>query len=296
VGGIFALAQANSKNQGTTVVPDVVGIDIDQARQTLADDGFGVKTESVSNATVPPNQVISQTPAAASRAKKGSTVTLKVSQGSGQIEIQDVAGTTVADATRILEEQGLKVGSVTRARSDTVPLDAVIRTDPPKGEAVAKGAEVDLIVSAGPRPVNVPNVLGLDQATAANQLGQRDFIFRPESAPSDTVPKGSVISTDPPPNTPAPRGSPVTVVISTGPALIEVKDVTGETEAQAKADLEAQGFTVFVARATSTSANVGKVISQDPPGGEERQKGTTVVITVGEAPTTTTGAPTTTEP
>ena len=62
------------------------------------------------------NQVISQSPAGGSRAKKGSTVTLEVSQGSGQITIQDVAGTTVADATRILKEQGLKVGRRRAAR------------------------------------------------------------------------------------------------------------------------------------------------------------------------------------
>jgi eukaryotic-like serine/threonine-protein kinase len=294
VGGILALAQINGKNAGTVAVPDVVGVDLVQARQTLADHGFGVKTQSVANATVPVNQVISQSPKGGDRAKKGSSITLQVSRGTGQITITDVAGATVADATRLLKEQGLKVGSIRRTPNDTVPLGSVIRTDPAAGTAVGRNFGVVLVVSSGPNPVLVPNVLGLDSATAANQLGQKGFVFNPQSQPSDTVPVGNVITTNPGPNTLAPKGSPVTVVISTGPQLIAVKDVTGETQAQAQADLVHQGFHTFVTFApVGDPANVGKVISQDPTGGSPRTKGTTVVLTVGQATSTTTSPPTT---
>jgi beta-lactam-binding protein with PASTA domain/tRNA A-37 threonylcarbamoyl transferase component Bud32 len=295
VGGILLLAQVNSKNAGTLKVPDVTGVDLEQARQTLGDDGFQVKTKSVANSKVPVNRVISQDPGGGNRAKKGSTVTLTVSQGSGQITIQDVSGTTVADATRILKQQGLKLGPTKHERSDTAPIDTVIRTDPVAGTAVAKNFAVVLIVSAGPPPVNVPNVLGLDAATAANQLGQAQFVVKQQFAPSDTVPNGNVISTSPPPNTAAPRGSSVTIVISTGQAQIEIKDVRGETQAQAQTDLTNQGFHTFVSFVeVSDSGQVGKVISQDPAGGQKRTKGTTVVLTVGKATTTTTTTTTTT--
>jgi beta-lactam-binding protein with PASTA domain len=294
VGGILLLAQVNSKNAGTVVVPDVKGVDLVQARQTLADAGFAVKTKTVANTTVPVNRVISETPSAGSRAKKGSTILLVVSRGSGQITIQDVAGTTVADATRILEDQGLKVGGVKRTQSDTAPVNTVIHTDPSSGTAVGKGFPVVLIVSSGPKLVPVPNVLGLDATTAANQLGQQFFVVNRQDAFSDTVPKGNVISTKPAPNTPAPKGSTVTVVVSSGPEMIAVKDVTGESESQAKSDLEAQGFVVFVAHASSGADNAGKVISQDPVGGSQRTKGSTVVITVGQAPPTSTSTPPTT--
>jgi beta-lactam-binding protein with PASTA domain/tRNA A-37 threonylcarbamoyl transferase component Bud32 len=296
LGGILLLAQINGKTAGTLLVPDVKGVDIAQARQTLADDGFAVKTRSVQNAKFPANQVVTQSPGAGSRVKKGSTITLDVSGGTGQITIQDVAGTTVADATRILEGQGLKVGGVRHERSDTVPLNTVIRTDPVAGTAVARTDPVALIVSAGPRPVIVRNVLGLDATTAAIQLTQQGFVVKTQNQPSDTVPTGNVISTSPAPNTPAPKGSPVTIVISSGPALITVKDVTGESEARARADLEAQGFVTFIAHASSTPANVGKVISQDPVGGSQRQKGTTIVLTVGQATETTTSTTSSTPP
>jgi serine/threonine-protein kinase len=296
--GIYALAQINGKNSGTVPVPDVVGVDLVQARQTLTDQGFAVKVVSVPNATVTVNQVISENPKAGDRAKKGSTITLQVSQGAGQITIRDVSDASVADATRLLTEQGLKVGAITRVASDTVPVNFVIRTDPKAGTAVGRNFAVVLVVSSGPQQIPVPNVLGADSTTAGQQLGAKGFVVNPVPAASDTVPKDHVISTNPPPNALAPKGSSVTVVISTGPAQISVKDVTGETRAQAEADLKAQGFLTTVSFVpVSDPANVGKVISQDPPGGSQRAKGTTVVLTVGQAPpatTSTTSTPPTT--
>ena len=294
VGGILYLSSLNSKNAGTVAVPDVVGIDLAQARTTLGDAGFAVKTNLVPNATHPLNQVVKETPGAGSRAKKGSTVTLEVSGGSNQSAIPDLTGSTVADAARLLKEQGLKLGKVEHAQSDTIQKDRVIRTDPKAGTSVARNSAVNLVVSAGPKPVLVPNVLNLDSTTAANQLGQQGFIFKKQFQASDTVQTGNVISTNPGPNTLAPQGSVVTLVISTGPTLVTVKDVTGESQLTAQHDLEALGFKTVVVKTQSTPDNVGKVISQDPQGGTQQPKGTTIVLTVGEAPSTTTTSTTTT--
>jgi beta-lactam-binding protein with PASTA domain/tRNA A-37 threonylcarbamoyl transferase component Bud32 len=293
VGGIYALAQVNGKNSGTKPVPDLVGVDLAQAQQTLKDEGFASKTQSVANATVPVNKVISQKPAAGDRAKKGSTVTLVVSQGAAQIEIPDVGGASVADATRILQQHGLKRGKVIRTPNNTVPVGAVIRTVPPVGTSVGRNFAVDLVISSGPPPVLVTNVLGEDATTAAIQLTQKGFVVRTASQPSDSVPVGNVISTSPAPNTTAPQGSVVTIVISTGPQQITVKDVTGETQSQAQTDLTNQGFHTFPTFVeVSDPSKVGTVISQDPKGGTQHTKGTTIVLTIGKAPTTTTTGPT----
>jgi beta-lactam-binding protein with PASTA domain len=294
VGGILFLSSLNSKNAGTVPVPDVVGIDLAQARTTLGDAGFAVKTNLVPNATHPLNQVVKETPGAGNRAKKGSTITLEVSGGSNQSAIPDLTGSTVADAARLLREQGLKLGKIVHAQSDTIQKDRVIRTDPKAGTSVTANSAVNLVVSAGPKPVLVPNVLNLDSTTAANQLGQQGFIIKKQFQASDSVQTGNVISTNPGPNTPAPQGSVVTLVISTGPTLVTVKDVTGEIQLTAQHDLEALGFKTVVVKTQSTSGNVGKVISQDPLGGTQQAKGTTIVLTVGEAPSTTTTSATTT--
>jgi serine/threonine-protein kinase len=295
VGGIYAIAQINGKNSGTKPVPDVVGVDIGQATQTLKDEGFAVKSQLVANAKVTVNKVISQNPKAGDRAKKGSTITLIVSQGAAQVQIPDVGGASVAEATRILQEHNLKRGKLTRTANNTVPVGSVIRTDPVAGTSVGRDFAVGLIVSSGPPPVLVTNVLGEDATTAAIQLTQKGFVVKTENQPSDTVPVGNVISTNPAPNTLAPQGSPVTIVISTGPQQITVKDVSGETQAQAQADLNSQGFHTFLTFVTvSDPAKVGTVISQDPKGGAQRTKGSTVVLTIGQAGSTTTSSPPTT--
>jgi beta-lactam-binding protein with PASTA domain/tRNA A-37 threonylcarbamoyl transferase component Bud32 len=294
VGGILYFASLNSKNAGTVVVPDVVGSTLTQARTTLVDNGFVVKTNLVANATHPANQVIKQSPVAGNRAKKGSTITLEVSKGSGQIPIPDLTGSSIADATRLLKEQGLKLGKITRTPSDTIQTGSVIHTDPKAGTSVGRNFVVNLIVSSGPKPVLVQNVLNLDATTAANQLGQQGFIIKKQFQASDTIQAGNVISTSPGPNMPAPQGSVVTLVISTGPTLITVKDVTGESQLTAQHELEALGFHTVVVKTQSTPDNVGKVISQDPLGGTQQARATTIVLTVGEAPSTTTTSATTT--
>jgi serine/threonine-protein kinase len=294
VGGILLLSTVNGKNSGTVEVPDVAHVTLTQARQTLTDRGFAVKTRVVTNATVPVNEVVSQSPAAGARAKKGSTVTLQVSAGTGEIKVPDLSGQTVPDATTTLRNRGLKVGSVTQQASDTVPLNTIIRTDPPANTSVGRGFAVKLVVSSGPQPATVPNVLNELANTALVQLQHAGFIVTQNSAPSDTVDAGKVISTNPGPNTQAPKGSTVTIVVSTGPEMVTVDDVTGMSQNAAKSDLETQGFLVVIVPTQSTPGNVGKVISQDPQGGTQQKKGTTIVLTVGQASTTTTGSPTTT--
>jgi serine/threonine-protein kinase len=294
VGGILLLATVNGKNSGTLEVPDVTKVSQTQARQTLTDDGFAVKVTLVTNATKPVNQVISQDPNGGTRAKKGSTVTLTVSKGSGEIKVPDLSGRTVPDATNVLKSDGLKVGSVSQEASDSVPVNTIIRTDPASGTSVGRGFAVKLVVSSGPQPVPVPNVLNEPVNTAFSQLQHAGFIVFQTQAASDTVPSGSVISTNPAPNTPAPKGSRVTVVVSTGAQMVTVDDVTGQSEGAAKSDLENQGFVVVIVHTPSTPANVGKVISQDPQGGTQQKKGTTIVLTVGESTTTTSGGTTTT--
>src|SRR5690606_20370054 len=114
--------------------------------------------------------------------------------------------------------------------------------------------------------------------------------------PSDSVPQGSVISTDPAPGTSVERDSVVRIVVSSGPEQVEVPNVTDQPESAATSRLESRGLNVEV-RVESVPAGDprdGRVIRQAPSGGRV-DRGTTVVIVVGveSAPTTTT---TTTQP
>ena len=90
-----------------------------------------------------------------------------------------------------------------------------------------------------------------------------------------------VIGTDPPAGTPTQKTAPIKLLVSTGPDLIEVPSVVGQTQDAAAAQLTGLGFNVTIAQTPSTPANKGKVISQSPPAGTKLKRLDTVTISVG---------------
>ncbi len=83
-----------------------------------------------------------------------------------------------------------------------------------------------------------------------------------------------------------PPGSAVNGVVSIGPVLVSVPDVTGMTQANAQAAIVAAGLVVgTVTEAYSNTVPPGNVISQDPLGGTQVSKGSTVNLTISKGVT-----------
>ncbi len=287
--GVLYVSGRQGADSDKAEVRNVVGLDLVAASRILRDDGFDVKVVRVANDKQPADEVLDQSPDAGTLLKKGETVKLTVSTGSGSVDIPEVTGRTAEDARVIIEGADL----VFEARfevSDFVDPGDVIRTEPDEGTSVPKGSTVIVYVSSGPDAVPVPNVLFMDATEASNVLFDAGFRVHRVDEASDVVDEGSVIRTEPAPNVDAPEGSVVELFVSLGRAQIGVPNVVGKTEADAIATLEDDGFDFSVVYEPSTSANEGRVIDQDPAAGDEYPAGTTVVITVGiyEAPATTT--------
>ncbi|HEX5614231.1 MAG TPA: Stk1 family PASTA domain-containing Ser/Thr kinase [Acidimicrobiia bacterium] len=287
---IIFLAGAFGEGATQVDVPTVVGLQVDEATRELEDAGFDVREEDVRN-EAPVGEVISQDPAGGERADRGSDVTIEVSIGTGLVRVPEVAGLLAPDAEQLLEDANLQPQLVSES-SSTVPAFEVIRTDPPEGTEVEARSTVRVFVSNGPPEVRVPNVLNLSRDAAIAQLSDANLVADPRNEPSDTVPAGNVIRTDPAPNALVREGDTIVVFVSSGPATNEVPNVIGLTQSEAEAAISAAGFTPRVVTAPSTAGNAGKVIDQDPDGGTQVAPASTVVLTVGEAPTTTV-APTT---
>ncbi|WP_306967673.1 Stk1 family PASTA domain-containing Ser/Thr kinase [Streptomyces afghaniensis] len=92
-------------------IPDVTGDDLADARAELTDAGLKVKvaTERVTSSEFDKGQVARQSPNPGGRAAEGDTVTLTVSKGPEMIEVPDVVGDSVDDATRALKNAGFQV-------------------------------------------------------------------------------------------------------------------------------------------------------------------------------------------
>ncbi len=278
---VFVLSDKNGAGNGTVEVPDVTGLQLDNAQRRLEDLGFKVDVVPVRNEEVPEGEVISQDPVGGSNVKKGVEVKLEVSTVP-DVEVPQTQGLTVAETEQLLTEAGFtNIGEVIEEPNALLEAGRVVRTDPEVGQQVSSDFPITIYVSSGAEQVPVPNVLNQDATTASNILGEAGFTVQVQNQPSAEVAEGFVITTLPAPNAQAARGSAVTIVVSSGPEEVPVPNVIGRTESSAISRLEDEGFEVTVVTQSSSSANDGRVIAQNPASPEPAEPGSTVTITVG---------------
>ena len=154
-------------------VPAVKGLAEEAARAAIEGAGFVfAKGPDVIDKTYAIGQVAVQTPEGGTQQPKGSTITVNLSGGSGQLAVPTVVvGQTTATAQAFLQADPYKfVVTIAEEASATVAKGLVIRTDPVVGQLVDKGAAITLYVSSGPQPVAMPNVKGLTEADARAKL------------------------------------------------------------------------------------------------------------------------------
>jgi serine/threonine-protein kinase len=277
------------------VVPKVIGDQISAARATVEQAKFQVSTVPVVNRR-PSGIVVSESPSAGSKADKGSTVTLSVSSGPGNVSVPTVQGLSVAQATKVLKKAGLKVTNVVQQSSGRFPAGQVTGTNPGTARSVPHGAGVTLIVSSGQAQKKVPNVLGETQTQATEDLNNAGFTPHTTTQPASTQSDvGNVISQSPSGNTSAAVGSQVTITVGTAPTTTTVPAVVGDPAGGANSALRAAGFKVSqIIRIVTNPAKNGTVVAQSPGGNSTGKKGSTVTITVGQLASSSSSSTTTT--
>jgi eukaryotic-like serine/threonine-protein kinase len=260
-------------------VPRVTGKQLVEARALMERDGFEVQTERVQSRQ-PFDQVVDQDPNGGEEADKGSTVTLEVSGGPGDVLVPAVERLSEVQAVRELHKAGLEV-TTDPEFSDKVKKDFAIRTVPPEGTEVTKGTRVRLLVSQGPEQVTVPDVTGLTRESAEARLRDENLEVSVEEQESD-VAEGDVISQNPAAGTRVSRGARVTIVVSTGKPQAAVPDVVGMSPERAASRLSSAGLSAVRQERTVTDPDQdGVVIEQRPGAGTQVDEGSQVVIVVG---------------
>lgn len=142
-------------SEGITV-PGVIGKSRSEAESILEKAGFVVTVTESYDSAVEKGYVISQSPEEATTAPEGSSITIRVSQGTeeNKVRVPDVIGLTEMDAVASLTESGLSVGTVTQVTNEDASLtDMVCYQSYSVGSYVDKGTAVDLKVSMGPSQV-----------------------------------------------------------------------------------------------------------------------------------------------
>jgi eukaryotic-like serine/threonine-protein kinase len=262
------------------LVPNVVGRPYQGAAASLRNKGFNVTIDRVRDATSPVDTVIRQDPQPDTKAKKGATVTLTVSEGPGTVAMPNVIGDGRLAATKRLRRAGFKVEEQ-RQSSDSVPQNHVIGTAPGPGEVAQAGTTVTLTVSTGRQRVDVPKVTGLTRDEASSTLQDAGLRVDVTERDSDQDP-GTVLQQDPPSGTRVVEGTTVTITVAREPQTVEVPDVTGQDEGTAVNAISDAGLSALTRdKQVTDPAQDGMVLRQSPSANKKVKRDSRVTLTIG---------------
>jgi eukaryotic-like serine/threonine-protein kinase len=202
------------------------------------------------------------------------------------VAVPNVIGLKEEAAVNLIQQAGFEP-DVQRAANADVEKGRVFDQNPNPGNRIQKGDRVTLLVSTGAPKTSVPDVTGMNYGDAvqalndANLNASKNEVFSPK-------PVGQVVDQDPAAGENVVEGTEVVLDVSKGTKQVQVPNVVGMPEADARATLDQAGFEVTSTSAPSDTTPEGNVSDQNPDGGTQAAKGSTVSITVSSGPSTTT--------
>ena len=184
------------------------------------------------------------------------------------IEIPDLTGSEQARALEDLQNLGFKVG-IENSADPSVPAGSVIRTQPQSNSVVNPDSLVTIIVSVGPEAFPIPYVLDIESERAIYVIEESGFALgQLLEANDNNIPRGFVISQNPVAGTKMSPQSTVDLVVSKGPSLIEVSDLSRKSPEDAVQILETLGFQYELIEEFSEDVEIGLVSGTLPEAGE----------------------------
>jgi eukaryotic-like serine/threonine-protein kinase len=284
LGVVLALVLGNGG--GSVEVPNLQGMSEQQAASTL--EGLGlqlgeVKEQYIEEEDEKADIVISQDPEWGTMLPRGEKVNVSVTR---ELKMPDVEGLTREEAENALKELGISVIEIQNVPvEDEEEANTVISQEPAGGRLISPNTSVKLQVGVEQKKIAVPDVVGETQDDAEELLSEAGFQVEVREEATSEVPEGEIIRQSPLANQKALEGSVVTIWVSTGPAAVEVPDVRGELEEDAKEILTDAGLSyTIISQDTTDPDEVGRVIDQVPLPGAMVDAGYDVRIFVGQSP------------
>ena len=194
-------------------IPNVVGLTQDQAKELLA--GYTINFQHAPDSRIPKDRIASQLPLATTAVKKGSSITLTISDGPGDTTVPtNLVGLTLEEARNELTAAGLVITQTVAVDSSSEP-GKVLKVTPDPGSVIAAGSGVVLQIASG--NVQVPVVVGTNGIEAETILVQAGFLVKVISAYDSTQPIGVVLAMAPSAGTAQTIGSQVTITVNKQP-------------------------------------------------------------------------------
>ena len=270
------------------IVPNVIGMELEEAKAQLEAVGFSVVVDEQYDDTIAEGYIISQDLEPLDEAADGAEITLVVSRGRDpsktyeerEVTLPNFIGMKYSDVITEAKKLGLTVKVVEKRYSKGYDKDTVMEQSPEAETEIKNSDVVEIVVSLGYGKVEVPRVLFMDEESAIAQIKGRGLRESVSYESSETVAAGNVISQSPDEGAEVDPESVVEIVVSTGPTAFAMPDVVGMSEADAKSTLNGKGLSVSVNYEQDDSKTEGEVIMQSIGAGSDVHRGDSVIITV----------------
>ncbi|TFC79726.1 Stk1 family PASTA domain-containing Ser/Thr kinase [Cryobacterium cheniae] len=252
-------------------IPALTSSSPEAATAQLSELGLEAALGTEFSGTVPAGLVSSTNPDSGTRVAKGSTVTLRVSQGPQPIVLPVLAGLTAEAATSAVTELKAGIGATDSMFDDTVETGLVISAareldgaDVSQGGDYFEGMNVNLVVSLGP----VPDVSGESVEDATAILAEKELLaVTGDEVFSDSIGEGNVVRADPVNEGPVRVGDSYSLTVSRGPEPIVIPNIVGMPWNQGKQVLTDLGFKLSYNLGADAIAPLLSVASTDPVAG-----------------------------
>jgi serine/threonine-protein kinase len=196
-----------------------------------------------------------------------------------------VVGKTFEDATVALKKAGFPAQQGETRFSRTVSANVVLQEDPPAGSRQKRGTNVVLALSGGQKAAEVPVTTNMSQQQARISIENTGLVMGNVSEQLSDAPRGLVIATSPPAGTKVELPGTVDIVLSKGPATVNMPDLYGRSVGEARSMVEQIGLRIAgVSRDTSSLQPENTVIRQLPTAGATISAGGAVSLTVSHFP------------
>ncbi len=197
-----------------------------------------------------------------------------------RVLVPSVVGGNVTQASASLSPLGLKI-EVKKVFSEDIKAGIIISAQPAGGARVKEASTIQLIISKGIERYIVPSLVKLSADAALALLKENSLTAGTVSQSFNAkVKEGLIISSNPTANASVMKDTPVDLVISKGPEVVQFDSYVGKSAEQALNELTDAGFVVTPIYIYSDSVAVGAVISQNPDGGISAPRGSKIELSI----------------
>jgi eukaryotic-like serine/threonine-protein kinase len=199
--------------------------------------------------------------------------------------LPNVVGKTFEDASALLQKAGFPAQQGDSRFTKNTPANVVLQEDPPAGSRQKRGTTVVLAISGGQKSAEVPVTTNMSQQQARIAIENTGLTMGNVTEQVSDQPRGLVIASSPPAGTSIPLPGSVDVVLSKGPATVQVPDLYGRSMGEARSMIEQLGLRIAgMSRDTSSLQPENTVIKQFPAAGQTISAGGPVSLTVSHFP------------